>query len=277
MINIIYNAISLAKDLIQPATANEILHGKKLFRSSTRYQTTWLKHFYPNNLISPEKNTWHYLQQYMMPLIMKNASSYHVNGIRLLNLDVDTQPAFKLFQCQFAQISNGFTIEPVDKEIAAKEYFELIHQKRFPCIAKMREHEELFCASEPDFWHEAIGHIAPLCFKEVQEFYIAIAECILSATTMEEFHRRLAIAWTLLEYGFLKENGQDKMFGAALVGSHLANMRYEQKLIAIEPATRDAILESGFYEEDSPSPKDEHGRFRFFCLPTLSIDQLFIE
>lgn len=78
-----------------------------------------------------------------------------------------------------------------------------------------------------------------------------------------------------MEYGFIKENGENKMFGAALVGSHLANIGYQQKIISVEKARRDSIINSGFFDEHTPLLRNAKGQLQFFGLEELSIDQLF--
>jgi phenylalanine-4-hydroxylase len=240
-----------------------------------RAQQSWIAHFYPDEAFDLQQDPWFYLQKFMVPLIQQSASSYHLQGMAYLELNNAKKPDFNHFQTLFYKVSNGFKIQPVKGEIAPRAYFELIRQKKFPCIEALRPLNAVFCANEPDFWHEAIGHIAPLCFPEVQDFYLRIAGHLLSARTEAAFQRSLAIAWTLSEYGFLREQGQNKLFGAALVGSHLAHMRYQNGLIAVEPATSEAILQSQFYSEIAPMPRDEQGRFRFFCLSDLNIDALF--
>ncbi len=261
-------------DVIKKPNPEQILKGHDLFRPHMKCQQAWLNYFYPGHTINTQYSTWQYLQKYVMPLIKANASSYHLNGIRLLKLDEEHSPEFDAFQALFYEVSAGFEIYPVDKEIDPIEYFALIRDKKFPCIKKLRSHAELFCAHGPDFWHEAIGHLAPLCFKEIQTFYLEIADCMLSTKTKREFENRLAIAWTLTEYGFLKQQGLHKLFGAALVGSHLANMRYLKGFAVVEAAEQKAIIQSGFYE-GSPQSRDAKGRLRYFCLDDLNITRLF--
>ena len=99
---------------------------------------------------------------------------------------------------------------------------------------------------------------------------------MLSSSSKLEFKNNLALAWTITEYGFIQEKNQYKMFGAALVGSHLANMRYLSVLISIEPASRESIINSQFYAEESSSPpRDNKGNLRFFSLSSLQIQHLF--
>ncbi len=258
-----------------PANPQEILYGQRMFRPFIRYQKSWMKYFYPNDVFSLHENSWFYLQKYMLPLIYQHASSYHLRGIECLKLNNTEQPNFNEFQELFYKASNGFTICPVDGEIEPVTYFQLIRNKKFPCIATMRTLDEVFCANEPDFWHEAIGHIAPLCHARVQEFYQEIAEYLLAASSSKEFNHHLAVAWTLTEYGFILEKDQCKMFGAALVGSHLANMRYLKGAMALEPADRTAILHSGFFEEKKDFARNAAGLLRFFYLKNFNLRPLF--
>lgn len=275
MMNVARQLMNYSWDYLFAAKPDAILSGEKSFRPFMKYQQAWLSRFYPADWVSHDKHVWFYLQKYMLPLIMQYASSYHVEGIVKLGLDKPRKPNFIAFQKTFADQANGFEIEAVDDEIDPVEYFTLIRARKFPCVANLRTHRELFCASEPDFWHEAIGHLAPLCFREVQDFYLEIADYMLSAKTTTEFNDHLAVAWTLMEYGFLQENGQDKMFGAALVGSHLANMRYRHGVIHVEEARRAAILSSGFFAEDAPLPRLPDGRLRFFSMPRLHAASYF--
>jgi phenylalanine-4-hydroxylase len=277
MLHFIGRLMSLTRDLINIADPEQVLNGDRMFRPFMEYQKSWMKYFYPNDTLSYEQDSWFYLQKYMLPLIKQHASSYHVRGIHHLNLDHPQKPNFKDFQKLFYNVSKGFEIQPVNKEIKPLEYFSLIRHRKFPCIEKTRSLDELFCANEPDFWHEAIGHIAPLCFPEIQEFYLQIADYMLSAKSSTQFKKHLAVSWTLTEYGFIKEKEQTKMFGAALVGSHLANMRYLKGIINVERAERASIINSQFFEEHAPLARDDKGHLRFFCLEDLNLERLFIE
>lgn len=267
--------IDLVKDLLKPPSAGQLLTGKKLFRPFLGNQRCWLQHFYPQDSLNPENGTWYYLRKYMFPLLAKNATSYHLQGIARLQLDTEKKPDFERFCDLFYKESGGFEIYPVFEEIEPHTYFSLIRERKFPCVEKLRPLDALFCGNEPDFWHEAIGHIAPLCFEEVQEFYLKIAEYVLSAKSVAEFQRNMAVAWTITEYAFIKEQGTFKMFGAALTGSHLAHMRFEKGLLSLQLATGAEIVESGFYQEETPVPRDENGAFRFFYLNDFNGDDLF--
>lgn len=275
MLHFIKTAFSLARDLIKPPSPQDILVGKSLFRPFLRYQQSWMHYCYPQDQLSFDHDSWFYLKKYMLPLIKQHASDYHLKGIALLSLDREKKPNFNQFQDLFYKVSRGFEIFPATGEVAPLDYFHLIKAKKFPCIAKLRSLDALFCGNEPDFWHEAIGHLAPLCCPEIQAFYLAIAEYILSSKTSNEFENNLAIAWTLMEYGFIQEKNQYKMLGAALVGSHLAHMRYRNGWISIEPGNRSTIIKSQFYSEKSLPPRDKKGRLRFFSLNSLEISDLF--
>lgn len=262
--------LSLVRDSIFLPTTEQILLGDRLFRPFMRYQRHWMQRFYPHDTLSETHDSWFYLQKYVMPLIKQHASSYHIEGIKQLGLDSEIQPPFADLCSLFHEQSAGFKMESVTDEIEPLEYFALIRDGKFPCIAETREKTSLFCGNAPDFWHETIGHIAPLCSKTVQDFYLSIAEKILSANTKRQLKHHIEIAWTITEYGFLREQDRTTFFGAALVGSHLAHMRYQQHLIGIETATRDAIITSRFAAEETNISKDTQHRFRFFCLDNLT-------
>ncbi|KTD03796.1 phenylalanine-4-hydroxylase [Legionella geestiana] len=271
---VIRQGMRLLSEALSPPAPHEILQGERLFRPFLRQQRAWMRHFYPGDTLEKHRPSWQYLQKYLSPLIQASGSRWHCEGIMRLGLHSQDAPDFSEFARRFHGESNGFSIHPVKGEIEPVTYFSLIAQKKFPCIPEMRHNDSLFCGSEPDFWHEAIGHLAPLCFPEVQDFYLSVADKILSSSGTPRYERNLAIAWTLSEYGFLREGDSPKMFGAALVSSHLAHMRYLHNYLCVEPASAKVILESGFYEADRAIARDEAGRQRFFCMDTLNIDAL---
>lgn len=257
----------ILRDWVAPPSVQQILTGERLFRPYLSYQKRWMKYFYPEDDFDVAKSSWYYLQKYMLPLIEESASSYHKQGLELLALKCEDKPDFSDFQKKFASVANGFTVIKARSEIPPKEYFTLILNKQFPCVVSMRPVSGVFCTNAPDFWHEAMGHLTALCANEIQEIYQEYAAFVLSAKSNHEFNQRMAVAWTLMEYGFIKEAGQTKMFGAALVGSHLAHMRYRANLISIESCSQEAIIESRFYNESGVFAKTPEGKFRFFTLP----------
>lgn len=271
MMNTVSNVLSLSRDLITTVRPEKILQGRKIFRPFRKFQDAWIDYVYPGESIDDNVSVWSHLQKYVVPLIKKHASLYHVQGMELLDLDQIEPPDFKQFQQKFETAARGFVIEPVTHEIAAREYFSLIQQRRFPCIERIRSHDELFCGNKPDFWHEAVGHLAPLCFPAVQEFYLRMADWMLADKSAAQFEEDLAVAWTLMEYGFLLQNGKPKMFGAALVGSHLAHVRYMRGMIGVEAADRSKIIRSGFYTRGGVLPRDRNGKIRFFCMDKLEV------
>jgi phenylalanine-4-hydroxylase len=275
MYHMLNQLVKITRDLIVIPSAEEMLTGHRMLRPFLKHQNTWIRYFHPDVLIEDGQDTWALLQQFVMPLIKLCGSSYHLQGIQQLGLDAPQMPEFVKFKSAFRSISRGFDLVSVDGEIDAKTYFEFIRNRQFPCVNRLRPIEEVFCGNAPDFWHEAIGHIAPLCCQEVQEFYLRIADYMLSAKSQSEFNAHLAVSWTLTEYAFISENGENRMFGAALIGSHLAHMRYLRGLLSIEPAVRSNIIDSGFYQENLPAPRDEQGRLRFFKLDHLNVDTLF--
>lgn len=266
---------ALSRDLLLTPKPAEILSGRKMLRPFLAHQNTWIQHFHPQTNIEPHEDSWRLLQQFMMPLIKQHGSSYHTIGIQKLGLDEDKMPEFESFRSRFRAHSNGFDLARVSDEIEPREYFSLILEKKFPCVQTLRPVNEIFCGNEPDFWHEAIGHIAPLCFPEIQQFYLDIAAYMLSAPSDLIFNHHLAVSWTLTEYAFIKENGHDKLFGAALIGSHLAHMRYLHGYLALEPANRQQIIDSGFFSENTPVPRDAAGKLRFFQLNDLDAHKLY--
>ncbi len=201
-----------------------------------------------------DRDIWSLLLAYNMPLLSKLCLKVHLNGIAALNLTHANSPSYQETAARLKLLS-GWQCEPVSKEAEPLQFFTLLSQKRFPVIHQLRPIHALFCGFEPDYWHEAIGHLAILVDREFSEFYQWCGALVVQAKNHPRAYKKLndlyRIFFLLLEYGlFEKQNGHLKAFGAALTSSFMAMQRFDRGFIASTAFSPKAVLASGLADEN---------------------------
>lgn len=214
-----------------------------------------------------------------LPLTFEFASTAHLRGLERLNIaNAISPPTFENIQ-QLLQEHSQWKLVHTTHELSSTEFFTLLAQRKFPFINELRPIHEVFCGSKPDYWHEVVGHIALLFDKNFADFYQNMAKLYLTllASNQDTKAQHLQqVLWILFEYGFIKENNQNKAFGAAIVGSALSLLRLKKNVLAVEPFYPKVALDSGLYDEHSAVPRNPKGQIRMFAIESIQIAELQI-
>ena len=241
-------------------------------KPSAYNQKIWARHLSSGIAFEPSKGSWQLLQDFTLPLISDKASSFHQHGIRTLGLNLPQCPDFVSFKNQVLT-KTGWKLVESHEELSAPQFFALLATKSFPCVSKLRPENEVFAASKPDFWHEAIGHIALLATPESADFY-QWCGCIVTGLYQDRgplLAKKVEnILWVLLEYGLLKEQNSVRSFGAALTGSYMALQRLRHQVIAPKGNwSCEEILASRSFEDGAPIYRNTQGQIVFFLSTNL--------
>jgi phenylalanine-4-hydroxylase len=115
--------------------------------------------------------------------------------------------------------ATGFRIVPAAGVVPGKEFFENLRAGRFTAMPGVRPGEEWRFCSAPDWLHEAVGHAASLGDPRVAELYRLFGEAAARAASADDFRRLGRLYWFTCEAGLVREGGQVKAFGAAVLSS----------------------------------------------------------
>jgi phenylalanine-4-hydroxylase len=215
------------------------------------------------------------LQRFTVPLLRRYASAAHVEGVRTLGLEGENEPDFAEFSTQVEEVT-GWTVVETREEMLAPDYFAALAERRFPCIPELRTVNQVLCGKDPDFWHEAVGHLAPLVSPEVSRFYQncgALHGEVLRRFGAKRAAELNAFFWIVLEYGFIREGSETKAFGAAIAGSFVALTKWRSDAWAIRPFDVPKILEAGLAYLGAVPKRDGQGRVVFY--EVHSLDETF--
>lgn len=263
----------LFSDCFERYLTKQHLRGRLVLRPGLKFQKVWAGQLSPELRFEDNIGSWRLLQRFVLPLIFEHGSHYHCLGIQSLGLDRDEPPEFNDF-CSLVYEAYGWSITLSEGELSAQDFFELLSRKKIPCVRQLRPIAEVFAASKPDFWHEAIGHIAVLGNSEASDFYQWCGSLIsgLYREGYEQIAKDTAgILWVLMEYGLIIEGNETKSFGAALTGSYMGLQRFRGGYIFPESNwTCEAILQSRLHIDGATLPRNRGQEIILYAMTDLA-------
>ncbi|MGE0527637.1 MAG: hypothetical protein AB7G93_07515 [Bdellovibrionales bacterium] len=171
--------------------------------------------------------TWRRLYDYLWPRLEVHASRIHCCGIARLGYNPTRIPEFSAF-VERVKVETGWTVVEAGGELDPLEFFRLLANKKFPVVRSMRPENQLYGGIDPDFWHEAFGHIPHLTDPGFSDLYhwFGCAAVQAGERNTKRVDDLSKLYWSIVEYGFLRERRDTKLFGAALIASPLAVERF---------------------------------------------------
>jgi phenylalanine-4-hydroxylase len=166
-----------------------------------------------------ENDTWAYLYSRQKRIIEGKACPEFLAGLEILNMNPHEIP-----QCsevsEALMKSTGWSVEPVEKIIPLKTFFELLSTKRFPAATFIRIPEEIDYLKEPDIFHEFFGHCPLLTNQNYADFVENYGKLALQCDKdVQSLLGRLF--WFTVEFGLIKSSDSEKMkiYGGGILSS----------------------------------------------------------
>lgn len=259
-------------DPMTPTLSNQKFWARELSPESSLSPDHWPNlDSKPTSTQSQEQQVWQLLVHYNSPLLSQFATPAQLVGINLLGLNQPTGPSFQEISSRLECLS-GWSLVPANGEVQPLEFFTLLARRKFPVVSKIRPIHALFCGYEPDYWHEAIGHLAFLTDPEFCKFYQFCGKLVTELASRPNSELLLnslyQLLWTLMEYGVFKTpQGQTQAFGAALTSSFMALQRLKRGYITTRHFDPKYVLKSGFATEGPI--KRRGGKIEFFHITSL--------
>lgn len=166
-----------------------------------------------------DHDTWNKLCVRQFELVRDVACREFHEGLPRLNLDFTRLPDRDVMSGVIERQS-GWTLANAQNEyLGATEWFEHLQHRRFPVTDYIRKPDELDFTPLPDLFHEYFGHLAFFTDRRFGDLAQYFGEVYMKAHTEEQQTGVARIWWYTTEFGFLRENGELKVFGAGLLSS----------------------------------------------------------
>jgi phenylalanine-4-hydroxylase len=165
-----------------------------------------------------DHETWQILVERQMEQLPGRACEAYLKGQDVLQLEADRIPSLATLS-ERLEAATGWTVANVPGLINEKDFFELLSDRVFPSTNYVRGRDELDYTPAPDCFHDIFGHMPMLTQPAFADFYQLFGQAALNGKgavrpKLEAFH------WFTVEFGLLKENGANRIFGAGIVSSN---------------------------------------------------------
>ncbi len=167
---------------------------------------------------SAEENAvWHTLFTRQFQLLENRACHEFIQGLTELQLDATSIPQLPNISKHLQKIS-GWEVAAVPALISARQFFELLANKRFPAATFIRHRESLDYVKEPDIFHEIFGHCPMLTNTVYANFIHQYANQVLN---LPEAHWPLLqrLFWFTVEFGLIRTPEGIRAYGGGILSS----------------------------------------------------------
>lgn len=162
---------------------------------------------------------WSILSNRQFNLIKEIACEEFLTGVDKLNLLDKKIPDFKKLN-QILAKETGWEIIAADGIVPAKEFFELLYNKKFPSTTWIRSMENLNYIEEPDIFHDVFGHAPVLTDRKFTDFLQELARITLNIPDYDWDSGLVSnLYWHTIEFGIVKQNDKPKLYGAGILSS----------------------------------------------------------
>lgn len=188
--------------------------------------------------------TWNILMTYTLTRLKDLACQNFWRGLEKLSYDPYQIPDLNRIR-DLVFVHTGWMLYRAHGEVPAVEFLAMLARKEFPLVWELRPTNQVFAATDPDLWHELIGHIPLLFDARVQDLYWTIGQAANNANP-ETILLLIRLYWFVAEYGLILENSCIKIFGAGLLASPLGANAIQNKHVKIRKLTARNIIKEKY-------------------------------
>lgn len=164
-----------------------------------------------------ENAVWQRLYTRQMAILPGRACEAFMRGLACLDLGAESIPQIPDISKKLKQFT-GWEVAPVAALISARDFFQLLAQKKFPAATFIRTMEELDYVQEPDIFHEIFGHCPMLTDTVYSEFICNYAKKVLTFPE-SEWALLQRLFWFTVEFGLIYHNGSLRAYGGGILSS----------------------------------------------------------
>lgn len=164
-----------------------------------------------------ENHTWHTLIHRQNEIVKTRACPEYLEGLDRIGFSRSHVPQHAEINRRLKDFT-GWEVEIVPALIQAKEFFNLLANKKFPAASFIRIPEELDYIQEPDIFHEFYGHVPLLTFKDYANFMEEFGKLALSVSPKDR-RRLFRLFWFTIEFGLVKTHHGIKAYGGGILSS----------------------------------------------------------
>lgn len=173
----------------------------------------------PISYTEEDHQTWSKLYARQMELIKGVACRGFFEGFEKLGLDPMRLPDRDIVGARIHGMT-GWTLGDAQNEyLGPTDWFDHLAVCRFPVTDYIRRPHELDFTPLPDLFHEYFGHLAFFTDQAFADMSRLYGEVYQRIRTPEQQLALSRLWWYSIEFGFIEEDGEQRVLGAGLLSS----------------------------------------------------------
>jgi phenylalanine-4-hydroxylase len=143
----------------------------------------------------------------------------YLQGWEIIGLEQNRMPDLPRISKKI-EACTGWQVTPVSGFMPSRAFFEMLAARQFPTTTWLRDRKSIDYTPEPDILHDVLGHLpmyADQVFADGVQQYGEICYAIQDEKILERLGR---LYWFTVEFGLIKQGGENKIYGSGLASSH---------------------------------------------------------
>ena len=162
---------------------------------------------------------WKMLIDRQPALLHKRAAPAFSQGLARLGLRREAIPDIGELSAT-VRAHTGWQLAPVGQPFEPGAFFELLAERRFPIVTRIRPMHAFDFSPHPDLFHDLFGHVPMLLDEELAEFLHVLGQAYRAQPVGSAARERLwALYFFTAEFGLVQHEGQPRLYGAGLLSS----------------------------------------------------------
>ncbi|OGX88235.1 hypothetical protein BEN47_09095 [Hymenobacter lapidarius] len=116
--------------------------------------------------------------------------------------------------------NTGWALAPVGRPFEPGAFFELLAERRFPVVTRIRPMHAFDFSPQPDLFHDLFGHVPMLLDKGLADFLHMLGQAYRAQPVGSPAREQLwALYFFTAEFGLVQHEEQPRLYGAGLLSS----------------------------------------------------------
>lgn len=189
---------------------------------------------------------WNILFNRQMETLQPYVSESFLEAMDIINFTAEKIPDFEETNSILKDIT-GWQLTVVPELSPAAEFFSFLAERKFTATCWLRSLRQLDYIEEPDMFHDVFAHGPLLSNKSYAAFFEKLGKLAIQFLDDEEIIKQIQrIYWFTIEFGLIKENGEEKIYGAGIISSKEETAHVLSKNSIKKPFDIDVIMKHDF-------------------------------
>lgn len=189
---------------------------------------------------------WNILFNRQMETLQPYVSASFLEAMDIINFTADKIPDFTETNA-ILKSKTGWQLTVVPELSPAAEFFTFLAARRFTATCWLRSLRQLDYIEEPDMFHDVFAHGPLLANKSYAAFFEKLGRLAIQFLEDEVVIKKIQrIYWFTIEFGLIKENGEEKIYGAGIISSKEETAHVLSNSSVKKPFDIDVIMNHDF-------------------------------